>query len=130
MLFMLPLKLMGKRGDIVAIKKVLGVKDLAAETIEYSRLISKNFSPYMGTVPVLSDEELRRIGGRVLLIAGEKDVLIHAKKTTERARKLLDGATVILLDGAGHGLINQKKRILPFLTEGLPDKAPGKFTPS
>lgn len=115
MLYMLPLKLLGKWGEIKAIKKVIGIKEISEETIEYSRLISKNFSPYMGLVPVFSDDELKRLTSPIMLIVGEKDVLFDSKKTTERVKKALPHAQVILLPGAGHGLIDQKERIIPFL---------------
>ncbi len=75
----LPLRLLGRKGEILAIKKVMGIKDLADETIEYSMLISKNFRPYMGTIPIFKDEELHRLNMPVLLIAGDKDALFDSK---------------------------------------------------
>jgi len=115
MLYLLPLKLLGKWGEKEAIRKVMGIKEISEETIEYSRLISKNFSPYMGMIPVFSDEELKRLTSPIMLIAGDKDVLLDSKKTVERAKKELPHAEIILLSGAGHGLINQRERIIPFL---------------
>lgn len=119
MLYMLPLKLLGKWGEVKTIKKVMGIKEISEETIEYSRLISKNFSPYMGLVPVFSDEELKRLSSPIMLIVGEKDALLDSKKTAERVKKALPYAQIILLPGAGHGLIDQKERILPFLRENI-----------
>ena len=110
-----PLKLLGEWGEIKAIKKVMGVRDLAEETVAYSRLIAKHFSPFMGTLPLFRDEELRRIHGPLLLIAGEKDVLLDSKKTVERVKALLPQAQIVLLPGAGHGLIDQRERVIAFL---------------
>ncbi|MEN6314459.1 MAG: alpha/beta hydrolase [Clostridiaceae bacterium] len=115
MLYMLPLKLLGKWGDIKAVKKIMGTKELSEETIEYCRLISKNFSPFTGLVPVFSDEELKRLTSPIMLIVGEKDVLLDSKKTAERVKKALPQAQIILLSGAGHGLVDQTERIIPFL---------------
>jgi pimeloyl-ACP methyl ester carboxylesterase len=113
----LPLRLLGRKGEILAIKKVMGIKDLADETIEYSMLISKNFRPYMGTIPIFKDEELHRLNMPVLLIAGDKDALFDSKTTISRARVSIPQAETVLLTGAGHGLIDQRDRILTFLSK-------------
>jgi pimeloyl-ACP methyl ester carboxylesterase len=114
---MLPLMLLGPWGEKRALRLVMGGVELSEETVEYSRLISKNFTPFLGTVPVLSDDGLRRLTMPVLLVAGEKDVLLNSRKTALRAEKLLPNAKIVLLPEAGHGLIDQLQRILPFLTE-------------
>lgn len=116
LLYTLPMKLFVKLGEERAIKAIMGVKELAKGTIEYSRLISKNFLPYMGAVPIFSDEELRRLTCPTLLIAGDKDVLIDSKKSVDRARRTFQNITIDLQPGVGHGLINQKERIISFLT--------------
>ena len=113
-LYALPLKLMGKWGETKTIKMVMGTAEILHETIEYSRLISRNFTPFMGTVPVFSDEELKRLINPTMIIIGGKDVLIDSKTTAERAKNI-PHAQVVLLQEAGHGLINQRERLLPFL---------------
>ena len=114
-LYSLPLKLLGKWGDIKAIKMVMGTTEISDETIDYCRLISNNFSPFMGTVPVFSDEELKRLINPMMIIIGGKDVLINSRITAQRVKNALPNARVILLPDAGHGLIDQRERILPFL---------------
>jgi pimeloyl-ACP methyl ester carboxylesterase len=109
------LKPFGKWGEVRAIQKIMGSSEISIETIEYCRLISKNFSPYTGTIPVFRDEELKGLSMPVMLIAGEKDALINARKTVKRARETLPNAKVILLAKAGHGLIGQKDMFMPFL---------------
>jgi len=115
MLYAMLMKPLGKKGEDKLIRKVMGSAEITDETVEYSRLISKNFSPYLGEVPIIEDDELGRIICPVLLIAGQKDVLINTEKTVKRANKTLPQAVVVTLPNAGHGLIDQRERILPFL---------------
>lgn len=117
LLYLLPMKLFGKWGEEKGIKAIMGIKKLAKETIEYSRLISNNFLPYVGVVPIFTNEELRSILCPTLLIAGDKDVLIDSQKSVERARRTFQNITIDLLPGVGHGLINQREKIISFLTE-------------
>ncbi len=114
-LFALPLKLLGKWGEVQAIKMVMGTKEISDETIEYSRLIAENYTPFKGTVPVFSDEELQHLTMPILLITGSKDVLINSPKTVARAKKAFPHVQIILLPEAGHGLIDQRERIIKFL---------------
>ncbi len=120
-LYAMLLKPFGKWGEVKAIKMILGTADLPEETIEYCRLISNHFTPYMGVVPVFSVEELNRLACPIMLAVGEKDMLIDSKKTVEKAKKALPHAQIVLLPGAGHGLIDQRERIIPFL-RGIEDQ--------
>lgn len=117
MLLALLLKPLGKWGEVQAIKMVMCTKEISDETIEYSRLIAGNYTPFMGTVPVFGDEELQRLTMPILLIAGSKDVLINSPKTVYRAQKAFPNAHIVLLPDAGHGLIDQKERVIKFLRE-------------
>lgn len=114
------LKPFGKRGEEKAIKKIMGVPQLSDETVEYCRLISRHFSPIMEQIPMFSDDQLRCIACPALVIAGGRDVLIYSNQTIQRATNLLPQVRTVFLPGAGHGLIDQKDRILSFLLETHP----------
>lgn len=115
MLRALQLMFLGKRGTDRLIRIVNGNADVPGEAIAYSRLIADNFNPRVEFVPIFSDEELKRLSMPVLLIAGEKDVLLNSKKTTARLEKLLPRLKVNILSGAGHVLINLAGKIIEFL---------------
>lgn len=51
----------------------------------------------------------------VLLLAGEKDALLHSRRAVVRIKRLLPQAEAYLLPGIGHVLVNLTDRILPFL---------------
>ena len=114
----MPNMLLGKRGEENNVRLVMGTKNVLREAMEYSMLINRNHMPYMGTVPLLTDDELKKMTGPVLVIVGEKDVMIHSKETIARVKRILPHAQAVLLPGAGHGLIDQKERILGFLLNG------------
>lgn len=107
----------GKKGAVRAVKKVLGSEDIADWTIEYCLLIAKNFKAFRGKVPVFQDAELRRLTFPVLLIAGGKDALIDSVRSIARAQQCMPGVKTVLLPEAGHGLLDQRDRILAFLRE-------------
>ena len=113
--YVIPMMLLGKWGKSKVAKKIYGSDDIPEEALKYSNIIGNNFSPYVGLIPIFSDEELKRLTMPVLLIAGEKDFLLQSQKTVERLSGLLPKADVRLLPGIGHVLINQQDQILDFL---------------
>jgi pimeloyl-ACP methyl ester carboxylesterase len=66
-------------------------------------------------VPLFSDGGLKRLTMPILLYAGEKDVLLHSRKTVERMNRLLPKVKVNLLPGIGHLLLHLDDSILEFL---------------
>lgn len=111
------LKPFGKWGEQKAIRTIMGVAQLSAETVEYCGLISRHFSPVMEQIPVFSDEQLQRVVCPTLVVAGGRDVLLDSRRTIQRVRSNLPGAQTVFLPEAGHGLIDQKDRVLTFLLE-------------
>lgn len=111
----LPLMLLGHWGTQRIIRLVNGQARMPEEANQYSLLIGSSFNPRMEQVPLFSDAELRQVTMPTLLIAGEKDVLLHSQKTVNRARELLPQLTAELLPGAGHVLLNLSGRIGSFL---------------
>jgi pimeloyl-ACP methyl ester carboxylesterase len=67
-------------------------------------------------MPLFEDEELKRLEMPVLVIVGEKDALLHSRKTAERLSRLLPQATIEVLPDQGHVLIGLQERVLAFLT--------------
>ena len=86
-----------------------GVEDITVQ-------VTKAFKPRMGTLPIFSDAELRRLTMPVYLTGGTKDTLRDLPKIAARLRDLVPDLTVEIVSGAGHALINTSPCVLEFLT--------------
>jgi len=110
-----PYLLLGEKGRDKVTRLVNGNQSIPEAAMKNLKLIAQHFRFRSEPVPVFTDDELKRITASILLIAGEKDVMLHSKKTAERLSKLQPQANIQLLPDAGHVLINQSPVILPFL---------------
>lgn len=117
MLKAIPLMFLGNRGLDKISQMVNGGQPIPIEAAEYTKLIARNFNLRTESVPIYSDEELRRLKMPVLLYAGEKDVLLDSRKTVNRISALLPNAKANLLSGYGHVLIGLKSEIVNFLLD-------------
>ncbi len=84
--------------------------------VEYLAMIFKNYSPYSGKIPILSDDDLKKLKMPVMLTVGEEDIMLDQRKTARRLAALLPNAKINLLPGAGHFILEQQKRNIEFLT--------------
>lgn len=107
--------LLGGKGGESITRMVYGKDKIPQEVIDYVKLISENYMPYTGEVPVLADSELRRLDMPVLYIAGEDDKLTNAPKCARRLNKLLPGPRIYVLKDTGHVIYNILDKALPFL---------------
>ena len=111
----LPLMLFGEKGIDQVTRMVNGNRDVPAETLRYSRILSASFNVRTEPVPIFTDNELKRLTMPVMVLAGDMDVLLHSRKTVERIKQLLPQAEAHLLPDTGHVLVNVTDRIVPFL---------------
>ncbi len=86
-----------------------GVEDISVQ-------ITAAFKPRMGTLPIFSDDDLRRLTMPIYLTGGTKDTLRDLPKIAARLRDLVPDLTVEIVPGAGHALINTSPCVLEFLT--------------
>jgi pimeloyl-ACP methyl ester carboxylesterase len=117
MLLAIPLMFMGRWGINTLVKVVNGGQDVPEEALKYSSVISSQFVSRLETVPLFSDEELKRLTMPVLLYVGVKDVLLPSRKTAARLAQFLPRLTAHVLPDKGHVLINLTNEILPFIQE-------------
>ncbi len=111
----LPLMLMGRRGTEGMVRLLTAGQSLPAEVVDYMHLISTAFNPRIETIPLFTDEELRCLTMPVLLIVGEKDVMLPSQQTADRLRALLPNLEAHVLPGVGHVITGQAGRIMGFL---------------
>lgn len=107
--------LLGEKGVTKIARMVVGDQLIAEEAIEYMKIINSHSNSRIETVPIFSDKELSLLTMPVMLIVGEKDVMLHSKESADRLAKLLPHATVNLIPNLGHVLLNLTGDILVFL---------------
>lgn len=117
MLYAIPLMLLGEKGIDKVTRIVNGNKDVSEEVLRYSSILSGSFNTRMEAVPIFTDDQLKRLTMPVLVLAGDKDVLLHSRKTVARVKQLLPQAEAHLLPDTGHVLVNLTDRIIPFLKQ-------------
>ena len=107
--------LRGKKGSEAITRMVYGKDPVPPEVIDYINIISENYSPYTGVIPVLPDSDMTRLVMPVMYIAGEDDQLTNVPKSAQRLKKLLPQATVCILKNTGHVVYNVLDKVVPFL---------------
>lgn len=88
---------------------------LPKEVEEFINLILRGYNPITETLPVFTDEQLRRLTMPVLFIAGKHDVMVDAVGASQRLNELLAHAEVHVLENAGHMILNAIEYMIPFL---------------
>ena len=83
--------------------------------LEFVLLITKHEKPRYATLPVFSDAELSRLTMPMLVVFGDNDMLLNAKKSIDRAARTVPNVTTVLLPGVGHAVLGQSERMLGFL---------------
>lgn len=109
------LMLLGPFGIRRLIRKINGGATVPKEAEDYSLLIASGFKPVSGTVPLLSDEMLKRLTMPVLLMTGQNDILLDSAASQKRAGQLIPNLKGIHLPDAGHTLVNKAGELVPFL---------------
>ena len=107
--------LRGRKGGEAITRMVYGKDQIPQEVIEYVNIISENYSPYTGELPVFPDSDMSRLNMPVLYIAGEDDKLTNVPKSARRLKKLLPQPTVYVLKNTGHVIYNVLDKVIPFL---------------
>ncbi len=112
----LPLSLMGRWG-VRRINRILFAgQKISPEVEDILILISRNFKPRVGALPIFPDEELQRLKMPVLLIMGDRDALRDGKKISARLKKQGLYLSTIFVPGGGHALLNTSGLILSFIS--------------
>ncbi|NLW88206.1 MAG: alpha/beta hydrolase [Clostridiaceae bacterium] len=107
--------LQGEKGAEKITQMVYGNDPIPQEVKDYLSLISENYRPYTGAIPVFPDAELRRLEMPILYIGGENDRLTNAPKCEMRLRKVLPHTDIVILKNRGHVIYNVLDRVMPFL---------------
>lgn len=74
-----------------------------------------HFAPRTDALPVFSADALGGISTRVLAVYGARDRMLDARAAAQRARSMIPGADVALLDHAGHLIPERTERVKAFV---------------
>ena len=110
------LMLFGKKGSDKINRMVAYGTDLGKWSSTFGSLLSKHCRPMTEPIPILSDEEIRRLKMPLQLFAGDHDVMLRTEETAERLRRLAPHAEINILSGLGHAIIGKTDEILRFMT--------------
>lgn len=113
----IPLMLLGKKGIDKLNQIVYGDLPIPKEVMEFGNVIMKHYNPRVGSLPVFTDEEMKKITMPTLFLGGENDALLQSKKSADRLNKLLPIVETIVLKDTSHVLIDVIDMVIPFLRE-------------
>lgn len=71
---------------------VIGNKPIQEEVVKYIKLINSNLNMRTEPIPIFIDNELRQLIMPIMIFAGERgerDVMLHSKKSVEILSRLL-----------------------------------------
>ena len=107
--------LFGEKGIDKLYYKINGDRSIPEIMLNYQKLIAKHFNFRKVTIPIFSDNELRKLTMPVALFVGGKDVMLHSEKTANRLGSLLNHAEINFIQEEGHSIVNQGNEIRKFL---------------
>lgn len=108
--------LLGEKGIDKLYYKINGNKPIPKEMLIYQKLIAKHFNFRKVTIPIFSDDELKKLTIPVSLFVGGKDVMLDSEKTAKRLKSLLAHAEINFFNEEGHSLVNKGNEIRDFLS--------------
>lgn len=109
----------GEKGIDKLYYKINGDKPIPEIMLNYQKLIAKHFNFRKVTIPIFTDNELRKLTMPVALFVGGKDVMLHSEKTANRLGSLLNHAEINFIQEEGHSIINQGNEIRKFLNQSM-----------
>jgi len=102
-------------GEMSADNPVAEGVQLPPPVLEFINLILAGYNPITEVLPLFTDGELRKLTMPVLMVAGDRDVMLDAPGAAARLKALLPNAEIHLLEGIGHMVVNALEYVLPFL---------------
>jgi pimeloyl-ACP methyl ester carboxylesterase len=124
-----PLYFMGAWGKRKALDLVMGLPTeertpTAERFLRSCELIMSHHVIRTQPLPVFRDTALRKLSMPVLAVLGARDVVFNSNTIRRRLQACVDGARLIWLETAGHGLTDQTVAIGEFLSSNLRTSPP------
>ncbi|MEU0238246.1 alpha/beta fold hydrolase [Nocardiopsis sp. NPDC006198] len=106
----------GRRGRRRSVLVATGLDALSAgPALDRISLTFEQFRPRTERLPVFSDDTLRRLTMPVQVSVGERDAMFDSAGTASRVRRCVPHASVHVLPGVGHAILDRSGAVLEFL---------------
>ena len=96
-------------------RMVFGRGEILPEVSRFFDLLQQHYVPRIGSPPLLSDEQMKRIACPVLMMTGGEDAFFNAQKAGARLKRMLPGSEVHIEISGEHGITEYGGRIAFFL---------------
>ena len=96
-------------------RMVFGKGEILPQVSRFFDLLQQHYVPRIGSPPLLSDMQLKRVACPVLMMTGSEDAFFNARKAGARLRRVLPGAEVHIETRGEHGITEYGGRIARFL---------------
>jgi len=108
---------MGRQKSAERMKRlVFGKGVILPEVSRFFDLLQLHFVPRIGSPPLLSDEQIKRITCPLLMTTGSEDAFFNSRQAAARLKRLLPGSEIHVAAGVTHGITEYGGRIARFLT--------------
>lgn len=105
----------GEKGRNAISNMIFGKDDTPEEVRHFISLISDNFNPLTGSLPSLTNAQMKRLTMPLLYIAGENDAVIATEKSVKRLNQMIPGASIHVIKNKGHVILDAMQWVMPFL---------------
>lgn len=112
----IPYLMSGEKGRNAISRMVFGKDNVPEEVLYFTGMIWENFNPLTGSLPQLTDEQLRKLTMPILYIAGENDAVIDTGKSVKKLNKMVPSAKMQVIENHGHVVLDTLKWVIPFLS--------------
>lgn len=105
----------GDEGISELFTQINGGVPIPETILAYQKLIMSVFNARQETIPIFSDEELKRLTMPCLIAVGGKDIMLKSEETAKRAAQQIPLCRVLELPERGHSLVGISEDLLDFL---------------
>ena len=106
---------LGKWGIRRLVRLLYGRQPIPVGVEDITMLFMRHFKGRMGVLPLLTDEELRRLTMPTLLLVGSQDALRDSERIAARLGQFLPNFESAIIPGGGHALLDTVDRVMSFL---------------
>lgn len=105
----------GEEGVEELFRKINGDQPVPEIVMNYQKMIGAFFNFRQESMPIFSDDELKRLTMPCILFVGDKDIMLKSEETAERFARLIPHGRIVKFPDRGHALFGLADQMLGFL---------------
>ena len=105
----------GEKGLNELLAKINGDNPIPEVFLNYQKLIGLFFNSRQETIPIFTDDELKKLTMPCILFVGGKDIMLRSDEIIKRFSELVPHAERVMLKDKGHSLSGLSDEITEFL---------------